>query len=60
MEEKQNSRSGAGRDINFIRLKENRVQNGQLKSAYSEQIGVGSEYITEIEQFSNRNDVITL
>lgn len=34
--------------------------NGQLKPAYNVQIAVNSEYITEIDAFSNRTDYGTL
>lgn len=47
-------------DSTFMRLKDDRMRNGQLKPAYNIQIGVESEYIVGISMYSERNDVRTL
>ena len=56
----RNSYAKTDPDATFMRMKEDRMRNGQLKPAYNVQIGVNSEYITGIEVFSNRTDYGTL
>ncbi len=56
----RNSYSKTDPDATFMRMKEDRMRNGQLKPGYNVQIGVNSEYITGIEVFSNRTDYGTL
>ena len=56
----RNSYSKTDPDATFMRMKEDRMRNGQLKPAYNVQIGVNSEYITGIEVFTNRTDYGTL
>ena len=60
MGEDRNSYSKTDKDATFMRMKEDRMRNGQLKPAYNVQIAVNSEYITGIDVFSNRTDVGTL
>ncbi len=43
-----------------MRMKEDHMKNGQLKSAYNVQLAVNSEYITGIEVFSDHTDYRTL
>ena len=43
-----------------MRLKEDHMQNGQLKPAYNVQIGVESEYIIGLGLFPNPTDTTTL
>ena len=56
----RNSYSKTDVDATFMRMKEDRMKNGQLKPGYNVQIGVESEYIVGIGVFSNRSDVNTL
>ncbi len=60
MGEGRNSCSKTDRDATFMRMKDDRMRNGQLKPAYNVQIGVNSEYITGIDVFSDRTDFHTL
>ena len=43
-----------------MRMKEDHMKNGQLKSAYNVQIGVESEYIVGLGLFPNPTDTTTL
>ena len=43
----RNSYSKTDPDATFMRMKEDHMQNGQLKPAYNLQHGVDSEYITK-------------
>ena len=43
-----------------MHLKEDHMQNGQLKPAYNVQIGVESEYIIGLGLFPNPTDTTTL
>ena len=56
----RNSYSKTDPDATFMRMKDDRMKNGQLKPGYNVQISVNSEYITGIEVFSNRTDYGTL
>lgn len=56
----RNSFSKTDTDATFMHMKEDHMQNGQLKPGYNIQIGVESEYIVGVGSFSNRNDVGTL
>lgn len=56
----RNSYSRTDTDATFMRMKEDRMRNGQLKPAYNVQIAVNSEYITGVEVFSSRTDYGTL
>ena len=56
----RNSYSKTDPDATFMRMKEDRMRNGQLKPAYNVQIAVNSEYITGVDVFSNRTDFGTL
>ena len=56
----RNSFSKTDCDATFMHMKEDHMQNGQLKPGYNLQIGVEGEYITGIGVFSDRNDLGTL
>ena len=56
----RNSYSKTDPDATFMRMKDDHMQNGQLKPGYNVQIAVNSEYITGVEIFSNRTDSGTL
>lgn len=56
----RSSYSKTDTDATFMRMKEDRMKNGQLKAGYNIQIGVESEYIVGVGAFSNRTDVQTL
>ena len=56
----RNSYSKTDPDATFMRMKEDRMRNGQLKPGYNVQIAVNSEYITGVEAFSDRSDYGTL
>ena len=60
MGETRNSYSKTDPDATFMRMKDDHMQNGQLKPAYNVQIAVNSEYITGVDVFSNRTDFGTL
>ncbi len=60
MGEGRNSYSKTDPDATFMRMKEDRMRNGQLKPGYNVQIGVNSEYITGVEAFSSRTDYETM
>ena len=47
-------------DATFMRMKEDAMQNGQLKPAYNLQHGVDSEYITWLDLSSRPTDTGTL
>lgn len=60
MGDSRNSYSKTDSDATFMRMKDDHMKKGQLKSAYNVQIAVNSEYITGVEVFSNRTDFGTL
>lgn len=57
---KRNSYSKTDPDATFMRLKEDAMQNGQLKPAYNLQHGVDAQYITWVDLSSHPTDVLTL
>lgn len=57
---KRKSYSKTDHDATFMRMKEDHMQNGQLKPAYNVQIGVESEYIIGLGLFPNPTDTTTL
>lgn len=56
----RNSYSKTDIDATFMRMKEDHMQNGQLKPAYNLQIGVEAEYIIAASLFNNPTDCPTL
>lgn len=57
---KRKSYSKTDHDATFMRMKEDHMNNGQLKPGYNVQIGVQSEYIIGLGLFSNPTDTTTL
>jgi transposase len=57
---KRKSYSKTDTDATFMRMKEDHMNNGQLKPGYNVQIGVESEYIIGIGLFPNPTDTTTL
>lgn len=57
---KRNSYSKTDNDATFMRMKEDYMNNGQLKPGYNVQIAVESEYIVGVGLFPNPTDTTTL
>lgn len=57
---KRKSYSKTDIDATFMRMKEDAMQNGQLKPGYNVQIAVESEYIVGLGLFPNPTDTTTL
>ena len=56
----RNSYSKTDHDATFMRMKDDPMQNGQLKPAYNLQLGVDGEYIVAADISQDRNDAHTL
>ena len=56
----RNSFSKTDVDATFMHMKEDHMQNGQLKPGYNIQIGVEGEYIVGVDVSSERSDQLTL
>lgn len=56
----RNSFSKTDTDATFMHMKEDHMQNGQLKPGYNIQIGVEGEYIVGVDISSERSDQLTL
>ena len=56
----RNSFSKTDKDASFMHMKEDHMQNGQLKPGYNIQIGVEGEYIVGVDVSSERSDQLTL
>lgn len=56
----RNSYSKTDHEVTFMHMKEDHMRNAQLKPGYNIQIGVESEYITGMDVYSDRSDVVTL
>ena len=56
----RNSFSKTDKDATFMHMKEDHMQNGQLKPGYNIQIGVEGEYIVGVDVSSERSDQLTL
>lgn len=56
----RNSFSKTDHDATFMHMKEDHMQNGQLKPGYNIQIGVEGEYIVGVDISSERSDQLTL
>ncbi|WP_330404995.1 transposase [Clostridioides difficile] len=56
----RNSYSKTDNDATFMRMKEDHMKNGQLKSAYNIQFGVDSEYIVLVSSGHQPTDTTTL
>jgi hypothetical protein len=55
----RNSYSKTDPDATFMHLKDDHIQNGQLKPAYNLQIGTENQFITHYDFFSNPTDFLT-
>ncbi|MCT3580015.1 IS4/IS5 family transposase, partial [Levilactobacillus brevis] len=55
-----NSYSKTDHDATFMRVKEDPMQNGQLKPAYNLQIATSGQFITGYQLFQNPTDTRTL
>jgi len=56
----RNSYSKTDPDATFMRMKDDHMQNGQLKPGYNVQLAVESEYVIGVGLFPDANDVWTL
>jgi len=57
---KRNSYSKTDPDATFMRMKEDRMRNGQLKPGYNVQIGTENGFVVGYDVFSNPHDSKTL
>jgi hypothetical protein len=57
---KRNSYSKTDTDAAFMRMKEDRMRNGQLKPAYNVQIGTENGFVVGYDLFPNLADTKTL
>lgn len=56
----RNSYSKTDPTATFMRMKDDHMQNGQLKPAYNLQIGTENQFITHFDFFSNPTDTLTM
>ncbi|MFV0606894.1 MAG: IS1182 family transposase [Niabella sp.] len=56
----RNSYSKTDKSATFMRLKDDHMQNGQLKPAYNLQIGTEKQFITHFDFFPNPTDTLTM
>lgn len=56
----RNSYSKTDPSATFMRMKDDHMQNGQLKPAYNLQIGTENQFITHYGFFSNPTDTLTM
>jgi transposase len=57
---KRNSYSKTDKDATFMRMKEDQMENGQLKPAYNVQIGTENGFVVGYDIFQNPGDTRTL
>ena len=57
---KRNSYSKTDKDATFMRMKDDHMQNGQLKAAYNWQISSSKQYIVNYSIHQNPTDTLTL
>ena len=55
----RNSYSKTDKDATFMRMKEDHMQNGQLKPAYNVQISTENQFFTHFDFFPNLTDFLT-
>ena len=60
MGDKRNSYSKTDPDATFMRMKEDHMNNGQLKPGYNVQISSNNQIITNYDTFPNPTDTLTL
>jgi len=56
----RNSYSKTDKSATFMRMKDDHMQNGQLKPAYNLQIGTENQFITHFDFFPNPTDTLTM
>lgn len=56
----RNSYSKTDPSATFMRMKDDHMQNGQLKPAYNLQIGTENQFITHFDFFANPTDTLTM
>jgi transposase len=56
----RNSYSKTDTSATFMRMKDDHMQNGQLKPAYNLQIGTENQFITHFDFFANPTDTLTM
>lgn len=56
----RNSYSKTDTDATFMRMKDDAMQNGQLKPAFNLQIATQNQYITNYDMYPNPTDTLTL
>lgn len=56
----RNSYSKTDTSATFMRMKDDHMQNGQLKPAYNLQIGTENQFITHFDFFPNPTDTLTM
>lgn len=56
----RNSYSKTDPSGTFMRMKDDHMQNGQLKPAYNLQIGTENQFITHLDFFANPTDTLTM
>jgi transposase len=56
----RNSYSKTDTDATFMRMKDDHMQNGQLKPAYNLQIGTKEQFITHFDFFPDPTDTLTM
>lgn len=56
----RNSYSKTDQDATFMHMKEDAMNNGQLKPGYNVQIGTNNQYITQIGFYPNPTDTLTM
>ena len=57
---KRNSYSKTDHSATFMRMKDDHMQNGQLKPGYNVQLGIEAEYIVGVDVSSDLNDTYAL
>jgi transposase len=55
----RNNYSKTDPDATFMRMKDDHMQNGQLKPAYNVQIGTENQFLTHYDFYSNPTDTLT-
>jgi transposase len=56
----RNSYSKTDKSATFMRMKDDHMQNGQLKPAYNLQIGTENQFITHFDFYPNPTDTLTM
>ena len=56
----RNSYSKTDKSATFMRMKDDHMQNGQLKPAYNLQIGTENQFLTHFDLYPNPTDTLTM